>query len=535
MTTQLPDIERFEQQVFKAKKPLAQLLDYSLDLLGARHVGLLYGTDHTGSMFLPPERWDRAAINRFNGRGKSGAILKLFGKQLVKMKGLSPVHLYQSNANGERFDNHGVIPNVLRKHKDFYKQGLKIFIIDQIKRLEEKTGEAYTMSIFSYNGAQFMPMPDSTVNTAIIKYFNAANFISAYVPDYGAIVFNTVRPELLERDGNGFLHESELKERLNQLILSIEMASLANLGVIRGASAIRTIRRKEKELRQTAFELQRKQKELDAQKNYLKSVGAVTGKQLNMEAVNVSDGVFAFVDMVKSATIRKHFVPKDYFYILNLCHQIAADKANQFRCRIDNFIGDAVFLQHTAIFDDEKSRYIMDVEERVMLMVAGLADYFNAIEQLKRGNHPLDPSGRVKALLINAGVSLDFRAGVEMGSAMVGPLGSEKRKIVTAIGKAVNNASRLESSGAPQYIQVNRDVKKILQNAYISEDTRFLLDVVNEGESKEKINGESYFSRFLDWYSARFKIDRAVFQKRNNISFKEFSMEKTYLIRTLPD
>jgi len=193
-----------------------------------------------------------------------------------------------------------------------------------------------------------------------------------------------------------------------------------------------------------------------------------------MEALNISDGVYAFMDMVRSATIRKRFIPKDYFFILNLCFQIAADNANRFGCRVDNFIGDSVFLQNTSVFDDLSEDYHTSTEERGMLLITSLGSFFNEIELLKKGCHPLDTAGRVKQLIENAQVDLDFRAGVEIGSAMIGPLGSQKRKIVTAIGKAVNNASRLESSGVPKNIHISQDMMTLLENAYVSGETKII-------------------------------------------------------------
>lgn len=534
MNSLLPELKQFENNVFRTRQPLEKLLVFSLELMMARHVGLLYGTDESNAMFLPPDRWDRAVIHKFNGKGKSGLLLKYFGRQIVRMKSLSPVYLYKEGVNGYRIENDGIIPEVLRRHKDYYKQGLKICIIDNIAPIHETADQdAYNIAISSFDGDKLRPMPVKKVNTAIINHFKAKNFISAYVPDYGAIVFNTVDPDLLQYENGVFTNEDELKARLNVLMGAIEMASLANLGWARGKNAIKTIWRKENKLRQTAVKLQKKEKELDEQKSYLTAVGAVSSKQLNMDAENVSDGVFAFVDMVKSATIRKYFIPKDYFYIVNMCHQIAANNANRFSCRLDNFIGDAVFFQNTSIFDDTLD-YRMDVEERVMLMITALTSYFHEIERLKSGCHPLDPSGRVKDLLEGAGSDLNFRAGIEVGTAMVGPLGSDERKIVTAIGKAVNNASRLESSGEPQFIQANRNVKQIIQNAYVSKETPTLKKILDD-ISVNNDNGRNGYYRFINWFTSHFQIIEPLITEKKDVSFKEFSKEKTFLIKTLPD
>jgi len=59
MFSEIPDLHRFERQVFKKKNVLGLLLKFSRNLLKARQAGVLYGTDHTGERFLPPRRWDR--------------------------------------------------------------------------------------------------------------------------------------------------------------------------------------------------------------------------------------------------------------------------------------------------------------------------------------------------------------------------------------------------------------------------------------------------------------------------------------------
>ncbi|MFH2091098.1 MAG: adenylate/guanylate cyclase domain-containing protein [Pseudomonadota bacterium] len=536
MNQHLPDIDLFEQLVFKKKNPLDLLLSYSLKLMKAKHVGLLFGTDRTGLKFLSPERWDRAVMHKFNGKGLSGLILKYFGTHLVKLKGFSPVRLYRDSYMGEKFDNEGIIPFVLRKHKDFYKQGLKILIINNLRKVSDTVDEKYSKgSILSYDGTQFLPFPDLKMNTGIVRLFQAQNFISAYVPDYGAIVFNTVDPELFGTDSAKDIPNQELEKRLNLLISAIEMASLSNIGLAKGRQAAHLIWRKEKNLRKTALQLKDKEIELNAQKAYLRAVGAVNAKQLDMDAVSITDGVYAFMDMVGSVMIRQKFMPGDYFFILNLCHQIAADNANRFNCRVDNFIGDCVFVQNISVFDDEKLGYFMGAEERGMLMILAMASIFNQIEQLKNGTHQLDRAGQVKRMIKEAGVNISFRAGMEMGPAMVGPLGSQKRKIVTAIGEAVNNASRLESSGVPGKIHISEKMMALFKTAQLTNNTKMITQALLESEGSGNPLYTKDTGSFMDCYQSIFKIQTNVVQQRNNVTFKEFSKKTSYLLKCFPD
>jgi len=433
--------------------------------------------------------------------------------------------LYKDTQFGEKKSSSGIISFVVRTHKDFYKKGVKIIIINKIRNTPA--------SILSYNGDVFKPLPDLKINDAIVRQFKAKNFVSAYVPDYGAIVFNTVNEDLLKTSREKFLCEPQLKKRLNMLISAIEMASLAHIGLAKGRQAAHIIWRKEKSLRKTALQLKNKGIELDAQKEYLRAVGAVNEKQLNMDAVNITNGVYAFMDMVGSATIRKKLSPGDYFFMLNLCHQIAANNANRYSCRVDNFIGDCVFLQSASPFDDENAYCSLGAHERIMLMVFALSSIFNEINFLRTGQHHLDQAGRVKKMMDKAEINISFRAGLEKGPAVIGPLGSRKRKIVTAIGKAVNNASRLESSGVPEWIHVSENVMSILKDAYITKDTKIIRRIILETESL-KNNKNSGGQSFLDSYKMIFGIRENVIREQKNSSYKEFSKDISYLIKCMP-
>ncbi len=537
MKPELPDLDKFERIVFKKNNILNLLLSFSLKLMQAKHAGLLFGTNRTGLKFLPPAKWDRGVMHKFTGRGLSGLTLKYFGNFIVKYKGLSPVWLYKDNQFGQREQTSGIISFVLKKHKDFYEQGIKILVIDLDGSGKYSGEEQSEVSVLSFNGDTFASLPDLKVNNAIVRQFKAENFVSAYIPDYGAIVFNTIQKELLHKTEKGFVHEKELKKRLNLLMSAIEMASLAYIGHARGRQASHIIWRKEKYLRKTAFQLKKKAVALNAQKKYLKAVGAVNEEQLNMEAVNITDGVYAFMDMVGSAGLRKEFKPRDYFFILNLCHQAAANNAYLYSCRVDNFMGDCVFLQNASPFDTVNMAdifFAMGIEERVMLMVFAISSIFNEIDMLKKGCHPMDKAGRVKEMIQSAQIDISFRAGVETGSAMIGPLGSQKRKIVTAIGKAVNNASRLERSGMSEKIHTTQKVMAVLKNGCITKDTKNIWKIVCKNrESKESITEGTL--DFFDCYKKKFRLGGNIISQQTNISYKEFSQDRTYWIKCIPD
>jgi class 3 adenylate cyclase len=532
MKHELPDIDKFERIVFQKKNTLGLLSAFSLKLMQARQVALLLGTDKTYFKFVPPEKWDRGILHKFNGQGINGVILKYFGNAIAKHKGLSPVRLYRDTQFGEKKDSDGIISFVLRKHKDFYAKGIKILVIDNILDGLNANENYSDASILSYNGNMFKSMPGLKVNNAIARQFKAKNVVSAYIPDYGAIVFNTINERILKKIKEKFVYEEELKKRLNILISAIEMASLAHIGLAKGRQAAHIIWRKEKNLRKTALQLKNKGIELNAQKEYLRAVGGVNEDQLNMEPINITDGVYAFIDMVGSTTIRKKINPRDYFYILNLCHQIAANNANLYSCRLDNFIGDCVFLETASPFDDKKVRSSMGTHERIMLMTFTLAAIFKEIHLLKTGRHNIDKTARVKKMIDKTKIDISFRAGMEMGTALIGPLGSRKRKIVTAIGKAVNTASRLECSGIKEGIHTSGTIMAILKDACITRDTRTIRQIICK-TNKDLCKTDNL--SFFDCYGKLFGLQKNIIIQRTNVSYKEFSKDITYWIKCIPD
>ena len=157
MKQKLPDLDKFERNVFKKKNALDLLLSFSLKLMQARHAGLLFGTNKTCQKFLPPDQWDRGDMHKFDGKGLSGLFLKYFGTFVVRYKGLSPVRLYRENTqSGAKRENNGIISFVLRKHSDFYGKGVKILIIDNIHELANGNDDKYSnCAIQSYDGEVF--------------------------------------------------------------------------------------------------------------------------------------------------------------------------------------------------------------------------------------------------------------------------------------------------------------------------------------------------------------------------------------------
>ena len=500
----------------------------------ARQAGLVYGTDASLSHFLPPGIWDRGVMDKFSGKDAYGLFLQLFGKYLVRIKGNSPVHLYRTDEVGNRVEKEGITAYTLRNHQGFYDRGIKILLTDNQNRGDHGNKEKYRqVPVVTYDGMSFNTRRDLLADTGIVSQFKSKNFISAYIPDYGAVVFNTIEGELVKKDTGAFIYDERLKARLDILIAAIEKASLAYLGQVKGKAAAKMIWRKETGLRRSAAKLKEKERLLDEQEKQLLAVGAVTPEQLNMAPVSVHNGVYAFIDMVGSVGVSKRLSPRDYVGLLDCCHEIAAENASRFGCRMGNIIGDGVVFQNVFVFDPWEG-YHPSPQERLMLMTLMLASVINDVHQLARGCHPIDREKQVHHLVNSKRIQLGFRAGMSQGRALVGPLGSQKRKIITAIGEIVDLASRLESCGEPNHIHTTKALAAQLQEAWITKDTMWIYKTAKKLEGIQQWNHKKGFS-FFDFYKTVFHISKDPVSEKGDSRYKEFSMSDTRLIRCLPE
>ncbi len=252
------NIDHIEKKFFKRGSPLKKLLKITLDLLSAEQVGILYGTNDSKDKFLPTSDWDRGVMDVFDGKGLKGRILKLFGNKIVTLKKLSPVYFYkQGRETGNRQDNDGVISYMLRTCADYYKKGISILFCPDISGNIYKIDEQYAqIPFYSYNGTSISePEIKVRVDLNIIKHFQAKNYVSIYIPDYGILVVNTADQDLMDRVEYKFVREAELKAKFNILIELVEIASLAALGKLKGKKGTHLLWKKEKQLRRTSLEL----------------------------------------------------------------------------------------------------------------------------------------------------------------------------------------------------------------------------------------------------------------------------------------
>jgi len=527
-----PGTTEFSRQIDRKRNVLAALLSHALGLFNACQAGLVFGTDESCERFLPPAQWDRGVIDRLDGPGMAGTVYRIIGRAFIKQLNLSPIRLFERNALGELIPADGITAYALRHHKAFYDQGVKILLAEKAPgQLPDPSGgicAGNLFRVFTYDGQGFARLTDVRANVAIVDRFRAKNFMTAYIPDYGAVILNTVQGEDIVGPDGCFVYDAALTVRLDHLITAIEAASLVYLAKARGRAAMKLILRKETRLRQTAVRLVEKEAMLKEQEAHLLAVGGVSAAQLAMAPTAVYDGVFAFIDMAGSVSVSRKLPPRAYFFLLNLCHEIAAENARTFGCRVDNIIGDAVFFENLHLFDAGAAQ---GPEARLMRMTCLLAAILGNIRDLAHGRHPLDREQKARQLLRDHGLSLGFRAGMSLGNALVGPLGSCSRRIVTAIGEAVDQASRLESTGQINHIHVMAPVAGLLREAWVSKDTpvvfEFARRVLADRPGWKAQPDFSFFAFYRTWQG----LDRKFVRKAQDPAcYKEFSDTDTCLI-----
>jgi class 3 adenylate cyclase len=121
------------------------------------------------------------------------------------------------------------------------------------------------------------------------------------------------------------------------------------------------------------------------------------------------------------------------------------------RGTVDKFIGDAIM----ALFGAPEELSVQEQAQRAIATARAMYRYLEELNQSwqKRGilgvcNFP----------------RLQLRCGIHQGKAVVGMFGGGQRKDYTAIGKAVNIASRLQEAAFPNSILISATVAACLEN-----------------------------------------------------------------------
>ena len=161
-----------------------------------------------------------------------------------------------------------------------------------------------------------------------------------------------------------------------------------------------------------------------------------------------------FVDIRKFTRLSEGLEAKDVVALLNEIFQLISDIILGRGGTIDKFIGDSVMAYFGAPVPHA---------DHSLRAVTAAVEIIRAVErrnaQLSNAPSP-DPAHAVVGIGI----------GIHTGAVVVGNIGSDRRTDFTAIGDAVNVASRLEKLAAPGQILVSEVVQKAVRGAV---DLRF--------------------------------------------------------------
>jgi adenylate cyclase len=153
-----------------------------------------------------------------------------------------------------------------------------------------------------------------------------------------------------------------------------------------------------------------------------------------------------FSDIRGFTTLSESRSPEEVVALLNRYFSLQVDVVFRHGGSLDKFIGDCIMALWGAPLDDR------DHARRAVACALDMADTL----------------GEFKRELGEADASFDVGIGIHSGPAVVGLIGSEKRREYTAIGDAVNLASRIEglTKDAKRRILVSRDTMERCADAF---------------------------------------------------------------------
>ncbi len=156
-----------------------------------------------------------------------------------------------------------------------------------------------------------------------------------------------------------------------------------------------------------------------------------------------------FADLVDFKAKAEQLGPERTARFLNQWMRIATDIIFEENGTIDKFIGDCVMVIYGAPLEITPKAQVERAVACARHLMAAMDD-------------------RNKIWMRDFGVSFQLRVGVNLGEAIVGSFGSEKRSDYAVIGGAVNLASRIENMAEPGQILLSRSAASYLDPSLVS-------------------------------------------------------------------
>lgn len=138
---------------------------------------------------------------------------------------------------------------------------------------------------------------------------------------------------------------------------------------------------------------------------------------------------FFFADMVSFTAFSERKTPEEIVEVLNLSIGAASSNILHWNGHVDKLMGDSIF----AIFDDPLNAILAGIEMQKQIQLLNLFNIKNDQDEIQ------------------------VRVGINSGECLRATIGTEDFQEWTAIGDAVNTASRLEKSAAPGTVLVSKE------------------------------------------------------------------------------
>jgi class 3 adenylate cyclase len=165
-----------------------------------------------------------------------------------------------------------------------------------------------------------------------------------------------------------------------------------------------------------------------------------------------------FSDIVEFTSLSEQIEAEELSDFLNFYLTEMTDIAQKYGGTIDKFIGDSIM-----IFFGDPNSYGFD------------KDAINCVDMALEMQSKITSLQPYIRKTYNFPFQLEIRVGINTGICNVGNFGSENRLDYTAIGRAINIASRLEGEASPGMVLISESTKVFLSNKFAFSDKKRIL------------------------------------------------------------